>query len=408
MKVVKQVRGTTSQNDSFVGEEAQFTVDTTRDEVRLHDGVKPGGHRILNHEQNKLLFMLKDSEFGEVAFGDEDVGILVRVGDRQYELREIEAAADGGITVTNGDGVAGNPTIAIDDDWLTARLNDVVAGGIRFHLTTGTADALEIELDVDGDGDVDATTLWPGQNVNGTLLGIELHINCNDNVSLSINAQAGIEIRLPGDNANVSETFKLGIQLILMKVDTYWIAIGCQTAESIPITPIVGLTATNVQAALAELLGKIPAPIGGEGEFAVGFIWQFDAPEAFQGSLTDRTTALTHGQAFLIASGVDRMFVPTVNSGGDANQPSTVVYSVEAVVFCLGTVKYIGPLIKVTGNPVYAAASNPPTVPTVNKIYTIPPVSQIFDGVIATTPGLPNFFNGTVTPTTDPITIAEP
>jgi hypothetical protein len=54
---VKLRRGTTTQHSSFTGEEAEVTVDTTKDVVVVHDGVTVGGHP-----------MAKASDLADVAF----------------------------------------------------------------------------------------------------------------------------------------------------------------------------------------------------------------------------------------------------------------------------------------------------------------------------------------------------
>jgi RNase P/RNase MRP subunit p29 len=47
VKHVRFLRGTAAQNDAFTGLEGQVTVDTTNKQLRLHDGVTPGGKVII-------------------------------------------------------------------------------------------------------------------------------------------------------------------------------------------------------------------------------------------------------------------------------------------------------------------------------------------------------------------------
>ena len=47
-KTLQLLRGTTAQNDSFTGHAGELTVDTTTNELRLHDGSTAGGHKIPN------------------------------------------------------------------------------------------------------------------------------------------------------------------------------------------------------------------------------------------------------------------------------------------------------------------------------------------------------------------------
>lgn len=55
MKVQQVPRGDTASQDAYVGPPGQLTMDSDRHEGRLHDGVTPGGHRLLNSEQINLL-----------------------------------------------------------------------------------------------------------------------------------------------------------------------------------------------------------------------------------------------------------------------------------------------------------------------------------------------------------------
>lgn len=56
-------------------------------------------------------------------------GIITRTGSAQIAARSIENG--NGITVTNGNGVSGNPTIAIDTDVVVTRTGDQTIGGVK-------------------------------------------------------------------------------------------------------------------------------------------------------------------------------------------------------------------------------------------------------------------------------------
>jgi hypothetical protein len=47
-KQVQFRRGTTEQHATFVGAEAEITVDTDRNVIVVHDGQKPGGYESVN------------------------------------------------------------------------------------------------------------------------------------------------------------------------------------------------------------------------------------------------------------------------------------------------------------------------------------------------------------------------
>src|SRR5262245_23755026 len=56
VKRVQHLRHQVAQADAFIGFEGEFTMDVTNREIRVHDGITPGGHRILNFDQISALF----------------------------------------------------------------------------------------------------------------------------------------------------------------------------------------------------------------------------------------------------------------------------------------------------------------------------------------------------------------
>jgi len=48
---VKLRRGTANQHSSFTGAIGEVTVDMTHDTLRIHDGVKVGGHRLAKYSE---------------------------------------------------------------------------------------------------------------------------------------------------------------------------------------------------------------------------------------------------------------------------------------------------------------------------------------------------------------------
>lgn len=115
-------RGTTTQHSTFTGAVGEITVDTTKKTAVVHDGTTAGGIPLakesdiantVRHDTStqgltttqqsnarKNISALKDSGTN---------GIHVRTGSDATAARSIAAGA--GISVSNGDGVNGNPTI---------------------------------------------------------------------------------------------------------------------------------------------------------------------------------------------------------------------------------------------------------------------------------------------------------
>lgn len=239
MKILLHPRGTTGQNDAYTGGESQITVDTERWEIRLHDDETPGGHRILNLAQLLLLFMSKDSEFGDVGFDEGDRGIMTRIGDRQWALREIVAGA--GITVTNGLGTDGNFVISVGDGL------GGMAGSIPVALTTGTAAALAADL----------PTGWPESG--GAIALLKFHVAPADGAVLSVDgATARALITADGTN-DVNRVLGANNYGLIVRYEDEFILVGLSTPTGIGINPVTELDATNVQTAIEELTARLVA-----------------------------------------------------------------------------------------------------------------------------------------------------
>jgi hypothetical protein len=119
-KEVQQVGGTRETQDLLTGVARQITVDTSNWELRLHDGVTPGGYRILNLDQLLNVFQPKSDELSGFDFDAQEVGFLTRLAPQDYRLRTLTVDTDG-LVVTNSDGTAGNPLFALADTILGAR-----------------------------------------------------------------------------------------------------------------------------------------------------------------------------------------------------------------------------------------------------------------------------------------------
>lgn len=48
---VQFVRGDTAKNDAYTGRDGELTIDTERNEVRIHDGVTAGGEVASGHSE---------------------------------------------------------------------------------------------------------------------------------------------------------------------------------------------------------------------------------------------------------------------------------------------------------------------------------------------------------------------
>lgn len=140
-RVVQQPRNKTSVEDQYIGPPGQITVDSSRWEIRLHDGRKKGGWRIPNITQLSQMFMTNKSEFGKTEFVDSGLGFLTRVGNKAYQLRKFLMAD--GLSISTADGSTGDPTLSLPDrlkeyQTLVTTIDDVLKTGF-YIVQKGTA-----------------------------------------------------------------------------------------------------------------------------------------------------------------------------------------------------------------------------------------------------------------------------
>ena len=87
--------GTKRTQDTYTGPANELTVDESNRDLRLHDGAKPGGHRILSVANSDSRYQPKSSELtGLGGFEPQEHGILVRLGPSEYALRGFAESDD--------------------------------------------------------------------------------------------------------------------------------------------------------------------------------------------------------------------------------------------------------------------------------------------------------------------------
>ena len=148
MKDVQQIGHTYANAEAFVGLPRQLTVETDNWTLRLHDGVQPGGFSFTSKEYNDGIYQAKSTELSALgAVGVGVAGFLTRVGPGAYQYRTITGTA-GEITVTNGSGADGAPTLSLPSQitkaitWTALQtFSGGIAGNVTGNLTgnsTGT------------------------------------------------------------------------------------------------------------------------------------------------------------------------------------------------------------------------------------------------------------------------------
>lgn len=99
--------------NAFIGFEREVTGDTDNWHLVFHDGATPGGHRILNRDENDARYQSRSVELdGLLGWEPNERGILARQGPSNYDLITIEVNTDN-LTIDFADAFGGNPLISL-------------------------------------------------------------------------------------------------------------------------------------------------------------------------------------------------------------------------------------------------------------------------------------------------------
>lgn len=153
---------------SFTGLNRELVCDTSNWDLYLHDGATEGGHRFLNMANADERYQARSVELdGLLEFEPQDKGILVRLGPSNYVLRTLTGTS-GEITVTNGNGFSGQPTVS---------LPDTITPDLTFSGTVTFSEAIQGNLTGNVVGNVTGNIVG---NVTGNVTG-NLTGNANGN-----------------------------------------------------------------------------------------------------------------------------------------------------------------------------------------------------------------------------------
>lgn len=117
-------RGTSAQHATFTGANGEVTVDTTEKSLRVHDGVTAGGSLLaklsdiiagvrydISQALNAAQQLMARTNIGALVDPSAN-GLVAKTGAGTASGRTLTAGT--GISVSNGDGVSGNPTVTND------------------------------------------------------------------------------------------------------------------------------------------------------------------------------------------------------------------------------------------------------------------------------------------------------
>lgn len=199
---VKLRRGTTTQHSTFTGEEAEVTVDTTKDVVVVHDGVTAGGHP-----------MAKASDLATVAFSGDyndlsnlpsgtlltttDIGVTVQAYSANTVIDASYVHTDNNYTTTEKSklaGIAAGAEVNVNADW-TAGSGDAQILNKPTAVSAFTNDAGYLTSYTETDPIVGAVNGLVKANGAGTISA----------------AVAGTDYLAPAAIANMLETSDIGV-----------------------------------------------------------------------------------------------------------------------------------------------------------------------------------------------------
>ena len=132
MIIEQQVGGSRPIQDQYTGAHRQLTVDTDNWDLRIHDGVTPGGHPVLSRDNADERYQARSDELeGLEGFANEARGHLTRLGPGSYRIRVFEADADQ-FQLANPNGYAGNPKLTLAPRIETSHTfgSDVIIEGV--------------------------------------------------------------------------------------------------------------------------------------------------------------------------------------------------------------------------------------------------------------------------------------
>ena len=162
--IVQIAGGNRTSQDSYRGLDRELTAVTDTHELRLHDGVKLGGYRILNSTQNDARYQGLNSELIAISGlnAAKQIGILVRKGTGSYVGRKLLADSTSlTLSGSGSQGLLGDFSLSLSD---TVSKDVSFSGAITITNLTAVAIAGPLTGDVTGNltGDVQG-------NVTGNL-----------------------------------------------------------------------------------------------------------------------------------------------------------------------------------------------------------------------------------------------
>lgn len=264
---VQRLRHLLAAANAFIGLQGELTIVIDTNEIRSHDGSTAGGRQILTKIQNDALYQALNTDLSALsAFGSGTTGLISRIANGQYALRTLVGPA-AGITVTNAGGVAGNITLALANDLLG--LESLGTTGLATRTADGTWTTRAIGSSTaaltvtNGDGVAGAPTLALAGDLAsiagfGVGVGIVAHTASNTFTLRTIASSSNNLVITNGDGVAGAPSFAFALDLSVLSGFAAGTGISSRTAANTWSLRTVTGTANEITLANGDGVGGNP------------------------------------------------------------------------------------------------------------------------------------------------------
>ena len=174
-KRVQRLRHTATPANAFTGLQGEITVVIGTYELRVHDGTTAGGYaQILTATQIAAAYQTIDATLTALAALNSTGGLVVQTGADTFTKRALTGTANQ-VTVADGDGVSGAPTVSLPNDVQVDVISErtasagVTVDGVLLKDSNVSADTVTADVSV-VTGTIAEKTAAAGVTVDSVLL----------------------------------------------------------------------------------------------------------------------------------------------------------------------------------------------------------------------------------------------
>ena len=236
LRTIQILRGTTAQNNSYTGSAGELTMDTTTNEVRVHDGSTAGGHKIGTKIDNSTITANASDEIQAVAVIDQNSGIAKTWTGTMAEYEAI-VTKDPETEYIITDDIGGSAT---EIGEITEALNNKVDKGhqvVEFQAPTAANDYTWYRKYSDGWVEQGGFGTLPKQNAN-TAAAARLNLP----IQMADSTYASAWERTT-DGGNTADLTQISNYRTTTYIDVYFWSIGTTNGPSTICITVQGMAA---------------------------------------------------------------------------------------------------------------------------------------------------------------------